>query len=204
MNEALLTSSSWRGWRSRDRLNHDSSRWGHQPSAKTTQTKSRWVYDRRRDTCRSRLETLTAAHRIRSDITGQFPFPLAIAEPLIKCTPVFGVTGNDDATAMSPVLHQHTNIAASPSGTSRIPSSFSDISPQAPPAPPWSRSSWSRLARHCSSAGWRSTARGTSCVCSQPTGGFSEGEIGELRSGMGGRRWKGDSKIALSSPVSTS
>ena len=163
------------------------------------------MYDRRRNTCRSRLETLTAPKPI-SDITGQFPFPLTIAEPLIKCTPVFGVTGNDDATPMSPALHPHTNTGLA-FGNQRIPSSFSDISPQAPPAPPWSQSSRSRLPRHCSSAGWRSTARGTSlegtsCVCSQPTGGFSEGEIGELRSGMGGRRWTGNSKI--SSPESTS
>ena len=35
---------------------------------------------------------------------------------------------------------------------------------------------------------------GTSCVCSQPTGGLPGGEIRRLRSGMGGRKWKGDSK----------
>ena len=30
---------------------------------------------------------------------------------LIKCTPAFGVTGNDDATAMILVLHLHTNAS---------------------------------------------------------------------------------------------
>ena len=47
---------------------------------------------------------------------------------------------------------------ASPSGINRIPSSFSDISPDIPPASSRSRSSGSRLTRSCSSARWRSSA----------------------------------------------
>jgi hypothetical protein len=45
---------------------------------------------------------------------------------------------------------------------------------------------------------------GSSCVYSRPTGGRPGGEIRKLHSGMGGQRWKGDSKIALSSSESTS
>ena len=42
---------------------------------------------------------------------GQLPLPLTIAELLIKRTPAFGVTGNDDATTMILVLHPHTNAS---------------------------------------------------------------------------------------------
>ena len=42
---------------------------------------------------------------------GPLPLPLTIAELLIKCTPAFGVTGNDDATAVILVLHPHTNAS---------------------------------------------------------------------------------------------
>ena len=42
---------------------------------------------------------------------GPLPLPLNIAELLIKCTPAFGVTGNDDATTMILLLHPHTNAS---------------------------------------------------------------------------------------------
>jgi len=40
-------------------------------------------------------------------MTGQLPG--AIAQTLIKRVPVLGVTCRDNATAMTPVLHPHTN-----------------------------------------------------------------------------------------------
>ena len=70
-------------------------------------------------------------------MTGQLP--LAIAELLIECIPALGATSDDDATAMTPVLHPPQTPAAA-SGINRMPPSFSDISPEAlpslgPPAP---------------------------------------------------------------------
>src|SRR5258706_995205 len=42
-------------------------------------------------------------------MTGQLP--LAIAQLLIKCIPALRSTSNNDATAMTPVLHPNTNTS---------------------------------------------------------------------------------------------
>ena len=42
-------------------------------------------------------------------MSGQFPF--AIAQLLVKCIPALRPTSNNDATAMTPALHPHTNTS---------------------------------------------------------------------------------------------
>ena len=61
----------------------------------------------------------------RRDVTGQLP--LAISQLLIKRTPS-RATSRDNMMVMALFLHAHTN-------NNRVPSSFSDISSEAPPGP---------------------------------------------------------------------
>jgi len=106
MNEKRPTSSPWRRWRPHGRLNPDSSRGRYQTSIMPICTNGRWVYDRRH-TRRSRLESHTCPKPNWRYMTGQLP--LAITQPLIKRIPALGATSHDNATAMTPVLHRHTN-----------------------------------------------------------------------------------------------
>ena len=112
-------------------------------------------------------------------VTGQLP--LAIAQLLIKCIPALRPTSNNDATAMTPVLHPYTTTSLCPRGINRIPSSFSGIYHDVPPVPSRSWLSYSRLTRSCSSASWKSSAR-------EPRWAAPHGSVSSLRVGFQGVR----------------
>ena len=116
-------------------------------------------------------------------MTGQLP--LAIAELLIECIPALGATSDDDATAMTPVLHPPQTPAAA-SGINRMPPSFSDMSPEAPPrlpglGPPAPASCAQLLERALEVL---ILVGGSSCVCSGQRVGFRG-----MRSGGCVRAW---------------
>ena len=129
--------------------------------------------------------------------------PLAIAQLLIKCTPALGATSHDDATAMTLVLHPYTNTGLAFENQQDTILILGHIARGASRAFPVSiflflpRTQLLERALEVLSEG--TSLGGTSVVCSQPTGGLPGGETRKLRSGMEGRRWKGDSTIALSS-----
>ena len=144
---------------------------------------------------RCRLKPFTASKANKRNMSLQFP--LAVALLLIRRIPPFRTTGNGDTTAMTPILRRLTQAPAFVLILGHIPRCA---------LPARSRSSCSRWTR---SARWRSSASGTllggsSHGRSQPTGGHPGGGIRRSHSGTGGRRWKGDSNIALSSSESTS
>ena len=125
----------------------------------------------------------------RRDVTGRHP--LAIAHLLIRRIPSLRGTSNGETTVMTQVLHTHTIRINRGS-----PAPFSDISPDAPPAPSRSRSSRFRLTGNYSSARWKSSARGSwlggSCVRLFLTHGWAsrgcDQEVAYGRGGVGGGR----------------
>ena len=102
----------------------------------------------------------------------------------------------DDRDGTSPTRTHKHHLAL---GGAQDPVLFLDKSPDAHPAPSWSRSTCSRLVRSCLSAGWRSwegrtSLADTSRVCSQPMGrlGVTSGGYARARAGGDGRatrRW---------------
>jgi len=113
------------------------------------------------------------------------PFTLAVAQLLTKRIPPFRATANSDTTVVTPILHTYTT-PASPLGTNRMPSSFSNTSSRRP-----SRAFAALLlpldAQLFECARWRSSVGGSSLggsshVCSQPTGGLPGGGIRRSRS----------------------
>ena len=108
-------------------------------------------------------------------MTGQLP--LTITD--LQCTPAAGATDNEDVTAMTPT-HKHQPAFGNQQDAILILGHIA----RGAPAP---------LARSCSSAHWRPSARGTSlggssCACSRPIDGLLGVENRKLRSEGGGGR----------------
>ena len=78
---------------------------GRHPSC-SPQSNRRWVYNRGH-TSRGGFDSLAAAKANRRRMAGQLP--LAIAQLLVERIPPFRAPRDDDAPAMAPVLHAHTD-----------------------------------------------------------------------------------------------